>query len=163
MFYSSKKHGTGIDLKSIIKYADPYNKKTIHASYEALVENYGAVEEPTPVVCVPKVVNDMRADLNDTEKAQIETHAIGIITNYCNAMNERHCYMSYAPKVMASIAVYYAANDLGYKVTQKEVSAVYRITDVTLRNRTKEMVQRLGLQPLENSGRGKKSHRLKNS
>ncbi|MFB6294469.1 MAG: sigma factor-like helix-turn-helix DNA-binding protein, partial [Candidatus Nanohaloarchaea archaeon] len=51
-----------------------------------------------------------------------------------------------APTGIAASALYIASNIEGEKRTQKEVAEMLNVTEVTVRNRSKELVEELGLE-----------------
>lgn len=161
-YYSCKKHARAINLSDLREHSE-LTERQFNRSYKALVEAYGQVRVLAPAAFVPEVVHgvcdtwNLEAEAKDTASTKVESEAIRLLSDYYHAMRRKGVFPGVDPRGMANTAVYYTANTLGYKTTQKDVSAVYRITEVTLRSRLKDIVEGLGLEPLEKRTRGVKS------
>ena len=88
-----------------------------------------------PVGCVVKVAN--KAILNEKTKR----HAIDIMNN----ITRREISAGKNPMGLAATVLYISCRDTGEHRTQKGIAKAAGITDVTLRNKFKDLKDKLGL------------------
>ncbi|MCS7136452.1 MAG: TFIIB-type zinc ribbon-containing protein [Nitrososphaerota archaeon] len=107
------------------------NKKEITKCYRFLIKKLNiAPLSPDTKLYVSRFVNNFRVR-GDVERVAIELleHA-----RTCGLIDGR------GPVGLAAAATYLAATLMGYKITQREVAEVARVTEVTIRNRYKELL-----------------------
>ncbi len=75
-------------------------------------------------------------------KPNIQTKAIGIIEK----AKKKSLITGKNPVAVAAASMYLAAFISGYKVTQRDVAKIARVSEVTIRNRYKELIRGLNLQ-----------------
>lgn len=113
------------------------DKKDIGKTYRFIARELGIKILPTsPVDYVYRFANEMGL----TQK--VVSRAIKIIKE----ANKREITSGKGPMGIAAAALYIAALLEGEKKTQREVADVAGVTEVTIRNRYKELVEKLGLE-----------------
>ncbi|HDJ30485.1 MAG TPA: transcription initiation factor IIB [bacterium] len=91
---------------------------------------------PSPRDYVPRFCSQLHVS------RKVYLKAIEII----NEVEKKGLFVGKAPAGLAATAIYIASILCGEKKTQKEISNVSGVTEVTIRSRYKEMVQELGLE-----------------
>lgn len=110
------------------------NKKDIGQTYRSIVRKIGFEFIPVnPTIYVPKICSSL--DL----KAGIQVKAVEILRR----AEEKNLTVGRNPVGVAGAAVYIAAKIEGEKRTQEKISEVAGVSEVTLRNRYKELVEKL--------------------
>jgi len=107
------------------------NKKEITKCYRFLINKLNmAPPSPDTKLYVSRFVNNFRIR-GDVERLAIELleHA-----RMCGLIDGR------GPVGLAAAATYLAATLMGYRLTQREVAEVAKVTEVTIRNRYKELL-----------------------
>jgi transcription initiation factor TFIIB len=93
------------------------------------------IPRPKPQDFIPRFGEDLHMSVNSQQKASVvidQAQAMGLTAGK-------------DPTGMAAAALYIAGLVEGERRTQQEVAATAHITEVTVRNRYKEMVQKLNL------------------
>jgi len=112
------------------------DKKEIGRSYRFLARELGIKLAPTsPVDYVPRFASDLRLS------GAVQAKAIEILTRVVS----QGLTSGRGPMGVAAAAIYIAAVLNGEQRTQREVAEGARVTEVTVRNRYKEIVEYLGL------------------
>lgn len=113
------------------------SKKKISAHYRMLVTKL-KIRMPisSPENYVPRFISDLKLP-NEVEKITME-----ILTQ---AKKVRGLVSGRDPRGLAAAAIYIAAIMSDNRVTQRDISRVSSVTEVTIRNRYKELVSRLEL------------------
>jgi transcription initiation factor TFIIB len=82
------------------------------------------------------------------EKAGVSGRSQGIAMKIVREAKCKHVTIGKAPSGLAAAALYIASQFENEMVTQSELSRAANVTEVTIRNRKKELVERLGLEEL---------------
>ncbi|QKQ99373.1 transcription initiation factor IIB family protein [Metallosphaera tengchongensis] len=91
---------------------------------------------PSPIEHIPKIINTLKLP------QPIETKAADIVDMlYRNGLTSGKSYLS-----IAAAAVYLVSTLMDHKKTQKEVAEALKITEVTIRNRYKEIIDALDIE-----------------
>ncbi len=115
------------------------SKKKIGQHYRLLVEKLKIrmpISDPTNYV--PRFIAQLR--LNEVEGFQQKVFEI-----LEEAKNKRTLVTGRDPRGLAAAAIYIASILLNHRVTQRDIAAAAGVTEVTVRNRYKELVQKLGI------------------
>lgn len=107
------------------------NKKEITKCYRFLISKLNiAPPSPDTKLYVSRFVNNFKV------KGDVERLAVELLEHarVCGLIDGR------GPVGLAAAATYLAAMLMGYKLTQREVAEVARVTEVTIRNRYKELL-----------------------
>jgi transcription initiation factor TFIIB len=109
--------------------------KTLSKSYRVLVTELGISSLPVidPMKCIVKVAN--KADLNENTKRQ----AMNVMSN----LTEREISAGKHPMAVAATVLYVSCLNTGEKKTQSDIASAAGITEVTLRNRYKDLKNKL--------------------
>ncbi|MFW9943049.1 MAG: transcription initiation factor IIB, partial [Candidatus Thorarchaeota archaeon] len=86
-----------------------------------------------PVSLIPRYCAELKLDIN------IEKEAIKVLTNFINSTS----ICGKDPKGLCAGAVYLVAKLKNQKISQKDISRVIGVTEVTLRSRYKEFLQHI--------------------
>ena len=123
-------------LEEIARYTR-VNKKKIGASYRLLVTKL-KIRMPIsePANYIPRFVSDLGLP------GIVQMKALEIIEE---AKTKRGLVTGRDPRGLASAAIYIASILTDNRVTQREIAAASGVTEVTIRNRYKELVSRLEL------------------
>ena len=112
------------------------SQKEISRSYRFLSRELDLKLQPTsPIDFVPRFCSKLGLD------GEVEAKAIEIIKE----AQEKELTKELNPVEIAAAAIYIAAILCGKHKTQKEVSEVTGVTEVTIRNRYKELAEELGI------------------
>ena len=112
-------------------------KKELGRTHRLLVRELKIKLLPTsPADYVPRFASELGLP------GEVESRAIEIL-NECDQVD---VMSGKGPTGVAAAALYVAAYLLNYKKTQHEVASVAKITDVTLRNRYKDITRSLDIQ-----------------
>jgi len=79
------------------------------------------------------------------EKAGISGDVQGVAVKILNKAKKKHMTMGKDPRGVAAAVLYVACQLKNKKVTQKRIASAANLTEVTLRNRKKELVKRLNI------------------
>jgi len=79
------------------------------------------------------------------EKAGISGETQGLAVKILREAKRKHITMGKDPTGIAATVLYIACQLKGKKVTQQDIAAVANITEVTIRNRKKELMKKLNL------------------
>lgn len=113
------------------------NRKEIARCYRLLLRELRIkVATTDPVDYVPRIVHGLG----------LPGQAVKIAIEIINKAKEQGVTGGKDPAGLAAAAVYIAAEQLGEKRTQKEIAHVAGVTEVTVRNRYKELAKILGLE-----------------
>ncbi len=80
-----------------------------------------------------------------SEKAGISSKAEGLAIKIIREAKKKHATMGKDPSALAAAALYIASKCKKEKITQKHLAKAAGITEVTIRNRKRELVTRLNL------------------
>ncbi|RLF23384.1 MAG: transcription initiation factor IIB [Thermoprotei archaeon] len=120
-----------------IAHAARATKKEVGRSYRSLAKTIlpkiSRVPPAKPTDYVPRLVNQLRLP------GEVQTKAIEII----EAASKLGLTSGRGPVGLAAAAIYLACTLLNYKKTQREIAQVAGVTEVTVRNRYKELVEQL--------------------
>jgi transcription initiation factor TFIIB len=113
------------------------SKKKISAHYRMLVTKL-KIRMPisSPAMYVPRFISDLGLP------TEVQCTTMQILER---ASEVRGLVSGRDPRGLAAAAIYVAAIINGCRVTQKDISRVSQVTEVTIRNRYKELVLRLNL------------------
>jgi transcription initiation factor TFIIB len=127
-----------ITMKEIARYSR-IDAKTMGRCYRFIMRKF---EIDIPVISpkdfVPRFVEDLNLP------ARVERCAIRIL----ESAHKKLIISGKAPSGLAAAALYIAAMIEGKHTTQREIGEVAKVTEVTIRNRYKELVEELNLQML---------------
>ncbi len=130
-------HGLNDIIKAIKGNVDPNIRREVARSYRLLVRDLGI---RIPVRRPENFVWRITHQLQLPEKVALD--AIKII----NDARKKGLTAGKDPSGLAGAAVYLAALKHGYRKTQKEIAQVAGVTEVTIRNRYKEITRFLGIE-----------------
>ncbi len=85
------------------------------------------------------------------EKAGISGEVQGLAVRILREAKRKHIIMGKDPRGVAAAVLYIASQLKGEKVTQKEIADVADVTEVTIRNRKKDLVKKLDINSLLNN------------
>jgi transcription initiation factor TFIIB len=122
-------------LKDIAEAAD-ISKKEAARYYRYL---HGLLDQDIPRINTGKIISKLVQNLH--RSGQVENAALDIL----DAASDLKITSGKSPSGMAAASVYIACCLLGEKVTQGRISSQARVTEVTIRNRYKELVNRLNI------------------
>ncbi len=113
------------------------NKKKISAHYRMLVTKL-KVRMPisSPEMYIPRFISELNLSVD------VQRLAIDILDR---AREVRGLITGRDPRGLAAAAIYVASIMTGSRVTQRDISEVSGVTEVTIRNRYKELVSKLNL------------------
>ncbi|MBI5061693.1 MAG: transcription initiation factor IIB [Candidatus Aenigmarchaeota archaeon] len=116
--------------------ASEISKKEIGRTYRLVMQELGLrIPLTNPRLCIARFVNDLRLSGETQNKAvEILNHAI-----------EKKLISGRGPIGVAAASVYIASVMTGERRTQKEVADIAGVTEVTIRNRYRELIKFLGL------------------
>jgi transcription initiation factor TFIIB len=144
LYAACRIHGAPQTIQQIVEALkgtnDPEAKREIARSYRLIVRD---LQLKIPVRRPEDFVYTITNALNLPEKVAIE--AVNIIKE----ARKRGLTAGKDPSGMAGAAVYLAALKHGIRRTQKEIATVAGVTEVTIRNRYKEILRFLGLESQE--------------
>ncbi len=132
-YYVCKKEKVPITLQEILDEAS-INDNIVKKCYKILVREL-KLKSPhiDPVSLIPRYCADLKLDIN------VEKEAIKVLTNFI--ANTSICGKD--PKGLCAGAIYLVAKLKNHKVSQKDISRVIGVTEVTLRSRYKEFLQNI--------------------
>ena len=135
VFLASKMHGMPKTLNEVAE-ASKLNKFDIARTYKLVVRKLGIkIVQSNPVDFIARFASDLRLD------AQTQTKAVKLLETI-----QKNGYDSgKSPTSLAATTLYIASMMTKTRVTQKSIAEVSGITETTLRQRTKEMLDKLGL------------------
>ena len=122
-------------LKEIAE-ASQRNQKEIARSYSVIVRNLDMrmpVDDPT--YYVTKVA----------EKAKVSSDVEGLAINLMNEAKRRYATTGKDPSGLAAAIIYLSARMLKEKVTQAQLAKAANVTEVTVRNRKRDLMKSLNL------------------
>jgi len=122
-------------LKEIAE-ASQRNQKEIARSYSVIVRNLDMrmpVDDPT--YYVTKVA----------EKAKVSSDVEGLAINLMNEAKRRYATTGKDPSGLAAAIIYLSARMLKEKVTQAQLAKAANVTEVTVRNRKRDLMKSLSL------------------
>jgi transcription initiation factor TFIIB len=122
---------------TVISESANISKKEAAKNYRYL---YGIVEQDIPSINTANIIS-MLVNKNDLS-GKVERLALEIL----KAASELKITSGKSPSGMAAASVYISCILVGEKVTQGSIAAPARVTEVTIRNRYKELVNRLNLE-----------------
>ncbi len=114
------------------------NPKVINKYYRVLIRELNVRPPVTnPVLLIPKYVNRLNLGI------RIEKQAIGLIQDFIKGK----FFSGKDPKGLCAGALYLLSKLANREITQKEISRVIGVTEVTLRSRYKELIRFLNIDP----------------
>ncbi len=114
------------------------NPKVINKYYRVLIRELNVRPPVTnPVLLIPKYVNRLNLGIG------IEKQAIGLIQDFIKGK----FFSGKDPKGLCAGALYLLSKLANRQITQKEISRVTGVTEVTLRSRYKELIRFLNIDP----------------
>jgi len=120
-----------------ISSASRVSKKDVGRSYRSLAKtvlnSVSKVPPANPIDYIPRLVNQLNLP------GEVQTKAVEIINSAMNL----GITSGKGPMGLAAAAVYLACVLLNFRKTQREIAQVAGITEVTVRNRYKELVEQL--------------------
>jgi transcription initiation factor TFIIB len=122
-------------LKEIAE-ASQRNQKEIARSYSVIVRNLDMrmpVDDPT--YYVTKVA----------EKAKVSSDVEGLAINLMNEAKRRYATTGKDPSGLAAAIIYLSARMLKEKATQAQLAKAANVTEVTVRNRKRDLMKSLSL------------------
>lgn len=135
IYMACRQCGVARTLDEISK-ASHINRKEVGRSYRFMVKELGAYVPPSsPSYYISRFTNQLGLAGN------VETVAIRII----NAAKAVRLTSGRGPLGMAAAATYIASTLLNERRTQREIAEQANVTEVTIRNRYKELVETLGI------------------
>jgi len=129
-----------ISLDEFAKYATMTDRKEIARCYRFLIRDVNIkVGIADPIYFIDRLINvlDIKPTVYPKAKELIEK------------AKEKGITAGKDPAGLAAAAVYIAAILQGEKITQKDVAKAANVTEVTVRNRFKELVQKLNISGVE--------------
>ena len=115
------------------------NKRDVGKTYRFVARELGIRLVPsTPVDYIPKFANKLGFSAETQTKAQ----------EILQIAEKSELTSGRGPTGLAAAALYVASLMTGEKRTQREIADVVGVTEVTIRNRYKEMIERLDLDPM---------------
>ncbi|MFX0037264.1 MAG: transcription initiation factor IIB family protein [Candidatus Hermodarchaeota archaeon] len=130
-YYVCKQEKVPITLQEILDEAS-INDNIVKKCYKILVRELN-LKSPhiDPISLIPRYCADLGLSIN------IEKEAVGVLRNFIE--NSSTCGKD--PKGLCAGAIYLISKLKNYKVSQKDISKVIGVTEVTLRSRYKEFLQ----------------------
>jgi len=114
------------------------NKRDVGKTYRFVARELGIRLVPsTPVDYIPKFANKLSFSAETQTKAQ----------EILKIAEKSELTSGRGPTGLAAASLYVASLMTGEKRTQREIADVVGVTEVTIRNRYKEMIERLDLEP----------------
>ncbi len=134
-YYVCKQEKVPITLQEILDEAS-INDNIVKKCYKILVRELN-LKSPhiDPISLIPRYCADLGLPIN------IEKEAVGVLKNFIE--NSSTCGKD--PKGLCAGAIYLISKLKNYKVSQKDISKVIGVTEVTLRSRYKEFLQNVSL------------------
>jgi transcription initiation factor TFIIB len=112
------------------------DKKEIGRSYRFIVKELNIRINPTnPIDYIPRFASELGLSSN------VQQRAIEILEQAINL----GLTSGRGPMGVAAAALYIASIEKGERRTQRDVSEVAKVTEVTVRNRYKELQEKLGI------------------
>jgi transcription initiation factor TFIIB len=142
LYFAYKIHDLPITIKEI---ADMFkiDKKEISKCYSFVLEIIknekdlvSKIKSNNPKIYIEKIANDLNLDYK-TETLAMKILDMSMKTGISSGKS---------PKSLASAAVYLACIMTNNKKTQKEIAIYTQISEVTLRNRCKELISRIDVE-----------------
>jgi transcription initiation factor TFIIB len=135
IYIACREAGVPKTLKEIAV-ANNIKRKLVAKAYRVLISELG-VKLPTcdPIKCVVKVAN--KANIDEKTKRQ----AIEIMDD----ITKREISAGKDPMGLAATVLYISCVKTGENITQRDIAQAAGITDVTLRNRFKDLMDKLEL------------------
>lgn len=132
-YFVCKQERVPITLQEILDEAS-INDNIVKKCYKILVRELN-LKSPhvDPVSLIPRYCADLGLDIN------IEKEAIKILRNFI----ERTSICGKDPKGLCAGAIYLVAKLKNHKVSQKDISKIICVTEVTLRSRYKELLKNI--------------------
>ncbi len=132
-YFVCKQERVPITLQEILDEAS-INDNIVKKCYKILVRELN-LKSPhvDPVSLIPRFCADLGLDIN------IEKEAIKILKNFI----ERTSICGKDPKGLCAGAIYLVAKLKNHKVSQKDISKIIGVTEVTLRSRYKELLKNI--------------------
>lgn len=137
VYVACREHKIPRSLDEISKYTR-VSRKDIARCYRLLLKELGIrVLAVDPIDFIPRIAHALGLGGMVVTKA----------TEILHSVRNKGVTAGKDPAGLAAAAVYIAATMLGERRTQKEVAHVAGVTEVTVRNRYKEIITALGLEP----------------
>jgi transcription initiation factor TFIIB len=121
---------------SVIAEAADIPRKEAARNYRYL---HGLLDQDIPRINTGKIISKLVQNLH--RSGRVENAALDIL----DAASDLKITSGKSPSGMAAASVYMSCCLLGEKVTQGAISSQARVTEVTIRNRYKELVNRLNI------------------
>ncbi len=151
IYAACRQHDAPRTLDEIAE-ASGIKKREIGRTYRFLAKELGLKLLPTsPIDYVPRFASALGLS------GEVQAKAIQILKE---AM-EKELTAGRGPTGVAAAAIYIAATLCGERRTQREIAEVTRVTEVTIRNRYKELIEKLGLEIEEEEGKVEKKEENK--
>ncbi|MEZ0394061.1 MAG: transcription initiation factor IIB [Desulfurococcaceae archaeon] len=139
IYVAYRTHKVPRSLDELAKYTQ-VSRKDIARCYRLLIKELGLrVTAMDPIDFIPRIANAMGLEGPIVKKAAEILHAA----------RERGVTAGKDPAGLAAAAIYMAALMYGEKRTQKEIASVAGVTEVTVRNRYRELSEALNLTDLQ--------------
>ncbi|MHA1376844.1 MAG: transcription initiation factor IIB [Candidatus Helarchaeota archaeon] len=135
IFIAIKLHGIPRTMEEIAT-ATAISKKSLSKAYRLIMREFNIKLQPvSPITFISKFASELGLSMNVQNRAR---ELIEITKKKSNLIGKD-------PKGLASAAIYLAAKELNESRSQIELSRVAHISEVTLRNRTKNIKDALSL------------------
>ncbi len=135
LYFVSKKLNTPVMLKDII-YESTADVEIIKKCYIALTKKFKLPHyNLNPLLFIPRYSSELDLDI-ETQQLVVKILSHFLKNNEFDGKN---------PMGLCGGAIYFAAKLKGKKITQKQVAKKVGITDLTLRSRYKEIIEKIGL------------------
>ncbi len=132
VYMACRKCGVGRSLKEISR-ASQIDKRTVAKYYRLVLNEVERDYVPQPSICkyISKLVN----------LAKIDTKVERVALRIANETNDSKISSGKAPAGLAAAYVYMASIMLGAHLPQREIADVAEVTEVTIRNRCREILE----------------------
>jgi transcription initiation factor TFIIB len=135
LYAACRQRGVPRTLEEIAEHAR-VDKKEIGRSYRFIVKELNIRINPTnPIDYIPRFASELGLSSN------VQQRAIEILEQAINL----GLTSGRGPMGVAAAALYIASIEKGERRTQRDVSEVAKVTEVTVRNRYKELQEKLGI------------------
>lgn len=135
IYIACREMGASRTLRDVAETTD-VKRKVISRSYRLLIHELGImVPSVDPMKCIAKIANNAKLS-EKTKRMAIDT---------MNDLTEKKISAGKAPMGLAATVLYLSCLRNGENVTQKNIAEAAGVTEVTIRNRVKDLRARLDL------------------
>ncbi|PSN84431.1 transcription initiation factor IIB [Candidatus Marsarchaeota G2 archaeon ECH_B_SAG-F08] len=139
LYVACRKFNLPISLDQITQYTKNQNKKDVARCYRLLVKDLNIIMPvPDPVSYIPRIASKLGLD----EEAQKKAEEI------IRKAQQNGITAGKDPAGLAAAAIYVVSLLENNRKTQREIASAAEVTEVTVRNRYKELVEKLKLIPM---------------